>query len=97
MCKKDWQRASTHHRAVTIDLKAFGMNMENNLKFVGKRFNILEKITLKFAPYCTWLRGFYVHGTTLKEFFEKRATVYALLQLSLMIEQKKISWKNVNG
>ena len=45
------------------------------MKFVGNRFNILQKITLKFAPYGGWIREFYVHGSTLRDIFEKRATV----------------------
>ena len=46
---KDWQRASTNHKAFTINLTAFGMKLHNVLKFVGKRFNILKKITLNFT------------------------------------------------
>ena len=72
---KDWRRASTNHRAVTINSEAFGMNMDNVLKFVGKSFNILENIMLMFAPYCTWFKRCYVYGPTLNILFEKRATV----------------------
>ena len=63
---KDWKRASTNYRAFIINLTAFGIKLNNFLKFIGKRFNIPEKIMLNFTPYCTWINGFYVHGPTLK-------------------------------
>ena len=72
---KDWQCASKNHRAFAICCTDSGMKLKDVLKFVGKRFNNLKKITLNFTPFCTWINGFYVHGPTLKELFEKRATV----------------------
>ena len=56
-------------------LYGFWNEIERCFDFFGKRFNNLKKITLNFTPYCAWINRFYIHGSTLTELFEKRATV----------------------
>ena len=70
---KDWQHASTYHKDFTFNCCDCSKNMLNVIKFVGNRFNNLEKITFKLSTYEKWLCGSNVYGQAFKQFIEKRA------------------------